>query len=267
MNRYRMKIAEKSRSRCGGNGRRHEKTAGYTVRATGGGEPCAAAHGIRTRIFGILMALACAALLLTACSGAAGQQAYLPALEVEGDVEQTLTLTPSADGTVQGCESQTFTDDGKSYRGISLRDVLDKAGLCTGKSAVYLKGGDGMIAGAEYSELDTNYLVFGSNGWEAVSPGFPPSLNVKGISCIVVVADDPAQVAASVKVTDENGTVRTISPGTLFLRTQTSELDMQGQSEKNGRQVSVYLTDNYVRVGDQKLTLDGNKIKVEKAES
>lgn len=162
-------------------------------------------------------------------------------LSVTGDVKKVVGLKAEDDG-------------------ILLAEAVERAGSVTEKASVYLRGGDGMMASMDINELGENYLTYGDEGWEAVGVDSPPSFNVKSLTDIVVVADNPAEVDASVVVSDERGIQRLISPGTLVLMPQTSKPDFQGESEKNGRHVSVYTTDKYYVIGNTVLRLDGNRI-------
>ncbi len=162
-------------------------------------------------------------------------------LSVTGDVKKVAELKAEDDG-------------------ILLAEAIERAGSMTEKSSVYLRGSDGMMAAMDINELGENYLTYGDEGWEAVGVDSPPSFNVKCLTDIVVVADNPAEVDTSIAVLDESGIQRLISPGTLVLMPQTSKPDFQGESEKNGRYVSVYTADKYYVIGNTVLRLDGNRI-------
>lgn len=209
----------------------------------------------------IALAAACSLILMTALTGCAGQgsqDAYRPAVSITGDVEQTVTLSPDGTGSVTKSESAAAAGDKRS--GWRLSSLIDEAGEYTEESAVYIQGWDGMMASIRLGELDENWLVFGENGWECVSDGYPESLAVKEIRRVIVVADDPDDVPCAVTVTAEDGLERTLSPGSLYLRDAVSSISWQGESSKNDRSVSVWLTDSYAQIGESRLYADGNTI-------
>ena len=183
---------------------------------------------------------------------------YLPSLELTGDVENVLSIYP--DGKDLDMDTEKFTADGVSCRGWRLESLIAQASPWAEESTVYLQGQDGMMASIDTDQLGDNWITFGSRGWECISSGYPESLGVKDMKRIILVADDPSQVSSSIKVTGEDGIERTVSPGTLWLKDTVETITWQGQSEKGGHQVSVWLTDSQVKIGSEILRADGNKI-------
>lgn len=221
----------------------------------------------------VLMVLVIGAYLVFWRGGTA-KAAYLPALRVEGDVENTaelrsegntyvLTLS-DADGeerdTEKTMETYNFTFEGEKYSGILLSDVIEQTGLSAEKSHIYFAGWDGMMSSIDAVNMEKNYIVFGGNGWEAMNEGYPASANVKEMECIVAVADSPADVKDSLTVKDDSGYERTLSAGTLFLMDSAASRKYHGQSEKSEKSVVVFTTDRFVQIGGQRLKMDGNRI-------
>ena len=217
----------------------------------------------------LLAAIAlCEGILLLTGVCTKADSAYIPSLQVVGDVENSATVTYS-DGkysvSIDGgekisCKTMTFDSDGKTYKGVFLGDITGAVGLCTEKTHIYYCGYDDMLSSIDASTLADNYIVFTSNGWEAINLDYPPSSNVKGMEYIVAVADNPEDVENSVTVTDDSGYERILSPGTLFITDTTYTRKYHGQSEKGGKQVTVFTTDKFVEIGGKRLVLDGNKI-------
>ncbi len=213
-----------------------------------------------------MVAAAAICLMMTAAAGCTATddgksqagQTYEPAFEVTGDVQNVMSVKPDGSGTRSEAEKAEAAGDSRS--GWRVADLVKEAGPYAEASTVYIQGWDGMMASIKLDELDANWLVFGQNGWECVSDGYPESLGVKEIRRIVVVADDPAEVPSSVNVMADDGIERTVSPGSLYIKDFTSSVEWQGESSKNEKSVSVLLTDSCVRIGDTKLKADGNKV-------
>ena len=187
--------------------------------------------------------------------------AYEPAIEITGDVENVISLKPDGSGTETAAEKADAAGDARS--GWRVRSIVEEAQPYSDDSAVYIQGWDGMMASIRLGELDANWLVFGQNGWECVSDGYPESLGVKEIRRVIVVADDPSDVPSSVNVMADDGIERTVSPGSLYIKDCVSSVEWQGESSKNDKSVSVLLTDSCVQIGDTRLKPDGNKITTE----
>lgn len=217
------------------------------------------------------MTAAAAACIITAaaaagCAAPGGGQAqadqsYEPALEITGDIQNVMSLKPDGSGAETAAEKAEAAGGDRS--GWRLKDIAAEAQPYSEDSAVYLQGWDGMMASIRLDELDANWLVFGTNGWECISDGYPESLGVKEIRRVIIAADDPADVPSSVKVMADDGIERVLSPGSLYINDYVSSVEWQGDSDKNGNTVSVLLTDSYTQVGDKKLKPDGNKIVTE----
>ncbi len=218
----------------------------------------------------LIIQIVCAAALcvmlasaISACAAPGGGQtqsgnAYEPSFEITGDVQNVLSIKPDGSGTDTDAEKSAA--DGDTRSGWRLKTLIKEADPYTESSAVYIQGWDGMMASIRLDELDTNWLVFGQNGWECISSGYPESLGVKEIRRVVVVADDPSEVPSSVNVMADDGIERTVSPGSLYIKDYTSSVEWQGESSKNEKSVSVLLTDSCVQIGEAKLKADGNKI-------
>ncbi len=217
------------------------------------------------------MSAAVAACVITAaaatgCAAQGGTQAqsdasYEPSFEITGDVQNVMTVKP--DGTGINTASEKADAAGDSRNGWRVKSLVEEAQPYSADSAVYIQGWDGMMASIRLDELDANWLVFGQNGWECVSDGYPESLGVKEIRRVIIVADDPSDVPSSVNVMADDGIERTVSPGSLYIKDYTSSVEWQGESSKNEKSVSVLLTDSSVQIGDTKLKADGNKIIIE----
>ncbi len=206
--------------------------------------------------------------------GSAAEAAYLPALKVQGDVQnaaelkaegKTYVLTFSnGEGEEKDAgktmKTYSFTFEGEKHSGILLSDVIEQTGLAAEKSHIYFAGWDGMMSAIDAVNMEKNYIVFGSNGWEVMNEGYPASSNVKEMECIVAVADRPADVEDSLTVKDDGGYERTLSAGTLFLMDSAASRKYHGQSEKSGKSVVVFTTDRFVEIGGQRLKMEGNKI-------
>ena len=218
---------------------------------------------LKSRMTAAAAAFTITAAALTGCAAPGGGQpqaehAYEPAIDITGDVQNVISLKPDGEGTNVSAEKADA--DKEQRNGWRISELVKEADPYSDDSALYIQGLDGMMASVRIEDLGENWLVFGENGWECVSDGYPESLGVKEIKRIAVVADDPSDVPASVNVMADDGIERTVSPGSLYIKDYESSVEWQGESDKNGKSVSVLLTDSFTVTGDKKLRADGNRI-------
>ncbi|WKY43647.1 alkaline phosphatase family protein [Eubacteriaceae bacterium ES2] len=157
--------------------------------------------------------------------------------EVQGDVERPLTVNKMIDYPIT-----RVTKDGENYSAIKLVDVINAASPRSAEYDLLLIGEDGLTAKISGNDLSGCFISYSSQyDWEIVSEKHPISSQVKNLRNIMVITTDFDSDQAAVGIEDLNGYRRTTA-GNLFLQGFTEKRVFEGQSEINGRRVTVYTT-------------------------
>jgi hypothetical protein len=130
--------------------------------------------------------------LLVGCSTPAAAPAAggIPddaALKVTGSVDNEVGWTEDQVRAMDTIESQSTNKQGETstYTGVLITNLLDLAGVQSGASTVTFVADDGFTAEAALSDVQacTDCIVSfrSQGGFSIVMPGYPGSLQVKGV--------------------------------------------------------------------------------------
>ncbi|MFO7942126.1 MAG: alkaline phosphatase family protein [Bacillota bacterium] len=134
-------------------------------------------------------------------------------LVVSGDVENVVELgrVDEEDFSLRKAER-----DDRRLLALALSDVLEAAEPRTPHYRVLFVGSDGRSAEISGDHLEDNLLALGEEyGWEAINPSHPVSSNIKDLTEILVVAEDPPP-DVTVNISREGETLKRHTVGELL---------------------------------------------------
>jgi hypothetical protein len=136
----------------------------------------------------LLTIIAVLAVLLTACGG--GAKGGIPAdaaLKITGSVDNEIGWTENQVRAMDTIEAESTNKKGETstYTGVLINDLLAKAGVKDGATTVVFVADDDYTAEVTLAEVQScaDCIVSFRNqgGFSTVMPGFPGSLQVKGV--------------------------------------------------------------------------------------
>ena len=152
------------------------------------------------RIVVILSLLVVLAGLLAGCGGAAQQPAGgsstggspAVALKITGNVEKEMAWAENEVRAMDTIEAESTNKDSetKTYTGVPINALLEKAGVKDGATALAFVADDDYTAEATLAEVQgcADCIVSFRNrgGFSIIMPGFPGNVQVKGVAEIQV---------------------------------------------------------------------------------
>ncbi len=136
----------------------------------------------------LVAVLALMSLLVAGCGG--GKSGGVPedaALKITGSVDKEMGWTEDEVRAMDTIEAESTNKDGetKTYTGVPVNTLLDKAGVAGGASTLVFVADDGYSAEAALSEVqacqDCIVSFRNQGGFSMVLPGFPGNVQVKGV--------------------------------------------------------------------------------------
>jgi hypothetical protein len=138
--------------------------------------------------FGLVLAALVLVGLLAACGGKSGGGiSEDAALKITGNVKQEIGWKEADVRAMETMEAQSTNKDGetKTYTGVSLKALLDKAGPKDDATTVTYVADDGFTAEVTLAEIqgcaDCIVSFRDQGGFSIVMPGFSTKLQVKGV--------------------------------------------------------------------------------------
>ncbi|NLZ39281.1 MAG: hypothetical protein GX893_06710 [Firmicutes bacterium] len=138
---------------------------------------------------------------------------YVPALQINGDIKNPLTLLDEAE-----FDSVDFEYKGERKRGIPLASIIQSTEPITEKHEILFIGEDGLSALIDGSNLDGCHILLSENGWEAINLLHPVSSNVKRLKEIIIIAPD-APLNFGVNIISQTENLAYFTPGQLYKET------------------------------------------------
>jgi hypothetical protein len=128
-------------------------------------------------------------LLLTACGGGPAEVGVPEdaALKVTGNVENEVGWTEEDLRAMDAVDVESTNKDGetRTYTGVPINELLDKAGVPEGAETVSFVADDGYSADVPLSDVrgcsDCIISFRNQGGFSVVMPGFPGNVQVKGV--------------------------------------------------------------------------------------
>jgi hypothetical protein len=127
-------------------------------------------------------------ILLVACSG--GAKGGIPknaALKITGSVDEEIGWTEEEVKAMESMDVESTNKDGETstYTGVSIKALLDKAGVKEDATTVVFVADDDYTAEATLAEVqgcaDCIVSFRNKGGFSIVMPGFSSKLQVKGV--------------------------------------------------------------------------------------
>jgi hypothetical protein len=116
-----------------------------------------------------------------------GSSVYTPSFKITGDVADSYAVKD-----MKGFDTARIDIGGRKVESIALKDVIVKSKPVSDDSRLLIVGDDGLTAEIGSRNLDGCYIAFSpENAWEAINFNHPISSNIKRISEIVVISNNP----------------------------------------------------------------------------
>ena len=140
------------------------------------------------KLLTLLSIAALLAVLLTACGG--GAKGGIPAnaaLKITGNVDKEIGWTEEEVRAMESMDVESTNKDGETstYTGVSIKALLDKAGVKEDATTVIFVADDDYTAEATLAEVqdcaDCIVSFRNQGGFSTVMPGFSGKLQVKGV--------------------------------------------------------------------------------------
>jgi hypothetical protein len=141
----------------------------------------------KTLLLGILVVLVG---VLVGCGGSADTGGGIPAdaaLKITGNVANEVGWTEAEVKAMDTMDAESTNKDGetKTYTGVSINALLDKAGVNDGATAVVFVADDDYTAEVPLADVqgcaDCIVSFREQGGFSTVLPGFPGAVQVKGV--------------------------------------------------------------------------------------
>lgn len=176
---------------------------------------------------------------------------YTPYFKIVGDVENVVAVRDEAE---YKNEMMKVSYKDKTFSGIPLIKLLEKAGPLSENSKVLFVGTDGLTSEIELSSIKENYIYFSDvNGWNVINLEHPISSNIKHI-LEIIVASKETENDFGVQIFNNNKNIKNITCGQIkrdsFLLKKrfegTSEVTING----NTNEVTVYTSEKLILLED-----------------
>jgi len=140
------------------------------------------------KLLTLLSITAVLAVLLAACGG--GAKSGIPenaALKITGNVDQEIGWTEEQVRAMDTIDAESTNKNGETstYTGVPIKDLLDKAGVKADATTIVFVADDDYTAEVTLAEVqgcaDCIVSFRNQGGFSTVMPGFPGSLQVKGV--------------------------------------------------------------------------------------
>jgi hypothetical protein len=172
---------------------------------------------------------------------------YITKINIWGDVE-----TPNEISDSSQFNKETVELSGEKYKGIKLKDIIDKAKAYTENSTILITGADGLTSEIDFEASDQCFIVLSpKNGWEAVNLKLPPSSNIKNITDIVVASKNEFN-DFGIQFFSKDKNLINITNGMLYKKDITLKKKLEGTSIKgeDKNYVTVYTPQRLIRICD-----------------
>lgn len=171
------------------------------------------------------------------CKLEPANEGYAPGFQVIGDVETALDVN-----SMNGYRTETIKKDNKVYGTMPLEDIIVSAKPRSTSFDLIFVGEDGLSSKIKGDDLSGCHLAYSKKfDWELINEFHPISSQVKNLKSIVVISTAIDDDKNAVGINDKNG-YRSTTSGNLFLSGYTEARIFEGQSELNGKEVTVYTT-------------------------
>ena len=127
------------------------------------------------------------ALLAACCGGTKGGIPENAALKITGNVDSEIGWTEEQVRAMDTIEAESTNKSGETstYTGVPIKDLLDKAGVKADATTIVFVADDDYTAEVTLAEVqgcaDCIVSFRNQGGFSTVLPGFPGSLQVKGV--------------------------------------------------------------------------------------
>ncbi len=172
---------------------------------------------------------------------------YITKINIWGDVETPIEISDASQ-----FNKETVEFSGEKYKGIKLKDVIDKAKAYTDNSTVLITGADGLTSEIDFELSEQCFIVLSSkNGWEAVNLELPPSSNIKNITDIVVASKNEINDFGVQFFTKDDNLIN-ITNGMLYKKDIMLKKKFEGTSIKGQEKnfVTVYTPKKLIKICD-----------------
>lgn len=133
---------------------------------------------------GVSVIVLCLLLILGATVAPKAAGAYIPTLQIVGDIENALDIRG-----VEGLDLQTITYGDRTLHAVSIDELLKIAKPRSRSDVIY--SAPDLAARVDASLLANSYLAFTpENGWEVLNFDHPTSSNIKRLEQIIAVAHE-----------------------------------------------------------------------------
>ena len=108
---------------------------------------------------------------------------FMPSLKVSGDVKNSIYLEK-----MNSSELKTFYYKDKTFKGLSLDDVIKETIPVYDENEIFLISEDERVVSLNMDQIEESYLIFAENGWESINLNHPVNCNSKYLKEILVVS-------------------------------------------------------------------------------
>ncbi len=172
---------------------------------------------------------------------------FVPALIVEGDVEQVVRLDRAS---AEAMEWGSVETDGRTLPALPLQDIVKLAAPRAQGYRLLLVGSDGLSSVIDGADLTGANVAFSAAyGWECVNLNHPISSRIKMLAKIVVITADGETDPSATLIADADGS-RPVTAGRMALLAREQLRAFEGRSEINGNYVEVYTPHERVALSD-----------------
>lgn len=147
--------------------------------------------------------------LFTSCNK---EQDIFSSVIITGDVENQYTLESYS----EEFEWNQIEKKDIKYKGVLLKDLVNKSNPISDNFSILLMGQDGLMAKLNGNELDDCYIVNNEKGWCSVTFNHPVNSNIKGLESIVII-NNIDDIDNSVNIISNNKNIFSITPGNFLL--------------------------------------------------
>jgi len=170
---------------------------------------------------------------------------YEHSFQIRGDVEASQKIS-----TLMGYRIKRVTKDNRNATAIALADVINAAKPRSTSYDLLFVGADGLSSKIKGDDLTGCNLAYTDQyDWELINELHPISSQVKNLREIIVISTNCDDDKNAVGINDQSG-YRSTTAGNLFLSGFKEKRIFEGQSQLNGKEVTVYTTHEIIALDD-----------------